>query len=151
MDIRVNQQLGLTSVHTLFVREHNRLAQKTADVLDNGNGRKAYKLNELFEESGLSRGDFIYESARSLVGAKIQTITYNEFLPLLLGKDALGEYTGYDETVEPGIFTEFSTLVIPCFLLNSYKWKRMEAMKPLLYEMLSFNLAKLWRMELILY
>ncbi|NEQ71652.1 MAG: peroxiredoxin [Okeania sp. SIO2C9] len=108
-DIRVNEQLGLTSVHTLFVREHNRLAQKTADVLDDGNGRKADKLNELFEESGLSRGDFIYESARRLVGAKIQTITYNEFLPLLLGKDALAEYTGYDETVEPGIFTEFST------------------------------------------
>ncbi|NES71200.1 MAG: peroxiredoxin, partial [Okeania sp. SIO2D1] len=79
------------------------------DVLDDGNGRKADKLNELFEESGLSRGDFIYESARRLVGAKIQTITYNEFLPLLLGKDALAEYTGYDETVEPGIFTEFST------------------------------------------
>ncbi|NES78053.1 MULTISPECIES: peroxidase family protein [Okeania] len=108
-DIRVNEQLGLISVHTLFVREHNRLADEITDVLDNGNGSKADKLNELFEESGLSRGDFIYESARRLVGAKIQTITYNEFLPLLLGKDALGEYTGYDETLEPGIFTEFST------------------------------------------
>ncbi|WP_094674510.1 peroxidase family protein [Hydrocoleum sp. CS-953] len=108
-DIRVNEQLGLISVHTLFVREHNRLAQKTADVLDNGKGRKANKLNELFEESGLSRGDFIYESARRLVGAEIQTITYNEFLPFLLGKNVLDKYTGYDETVDPGIFTEFST------------------------------------------
>ncbi len=108
-DIRVNEQLGLISVHTLFVREHNRLADKITDVLDNGNGSKADKLNELFEESGLSRGDFIYESARRLVGAEIQTITYNEFLPFLLGKNVLDKYTGYDETVDPGIFTEFST------------------------------------------
>lgn len=108
-DVRVNEQLGLTSVHTLFVREHNRLADKIANILDNGSGSKAKKLDELFEESQLSRGDFIYESARRLVGATIQVITYNEFLPALLGQNTLPDYTGYDDTVNPGIFNEFST------------------------------------------
>ena len=57
----------------------------------------------------LSRGDFVYESARRLVGAKIQNITYKEFLPLLLDDNVIPEYQGYDVTVNPGIFTEFST------------------------------------------
>ncbi|MGK7955991.1 MAG: peroxidase family protein, partial [Crocosphaera sp.] len=108
-DIRVNEQLGLTSVHTLFVREHNRLADELGNTLDKGSGTKFRRLNRLFEESELSRGDFIYESARRLVGAKIQNITYKEFLPLLLDDQVIPKYEGYDDTVNPGIFTEFST------------------------------------------
>ncbi|MEL4896732.1 peroxidase family protein [Crocosphaera sp. Alani8] len=108
-DIRVNEQFGLISVHTLFVREHNRLADELGDILDKGSGKKFRRLNRLFEESELSRGDFVYESARRLVGAKIQNITYKEFLPLLLDDNVIPEYQGYDDTVNPGIFTEFST------------------------------------------
>ena len=108
-DIRVNEQFGLTSVHTLFVREHNRLADQIGGILDQGWGFKFRRLNELFEESELSRGDFIYESARRLVGAKVQIITYNEFLPLLLDDNVITQYDGYDDTVNPGVFTEFST------------------------------------------
>ncbi|MDJ0729968.1 MAG: peroxidase family protein [Crocosphaera sp.] len=108
-DIRVGEQLGLTAVHTLFVREHNRLAEKISQVLDHGHGKKTAQLTQLFQASELSRDDFIYQSARRLVGAEIQIITYKEFLPLLVGKDAIDKYTGYDETVNPSISTEFST------------------------------------------
>ncbi|MDJ0580088.1 peroxidase family protein [Crocosphaera sp.] len=108
-DVRVNEQFGLISVHTLFVREHNRLADRMGRILDRGNGNRFRRLNNLFQESELSRGDFIYESARRLVGAKVQIITYNEFLPLLLDDDVIADYEGYDNTVNPGIFTEFST------------------------------------------
>ena len=90
-DIRVNEQVGLTSLHTLFVREHNRLAGLIASA-----------------NPGLD-GQGIFELARKLVGALMQAITYNEFLPLLLGPDALGPYEGYDAGVDPGIATEFST------------------------------------------
>ena len=90
-DIRANEQVGLTSLHTLFVREHNRLARK---------------IRHRFP--GLS-GDQIYETVRRKVGAIIQVITYKEFLPILLGPDALKPYTGYDSTVNPGIANEFST------------------------------------------
>ncbi|NES73524.1 MAG: peroxiredoxin, partial [Okeania sp. SIO2D1] len=41
--------------------------------------------------------------------AQIQLITYNEFLPLMLGENAIAEYTNYDETVNAGIANEFST------------------------------------------
>lgn len=39
----------------------------------------------------------------------MQVISYNEFLPLLLGAGALPPYTGYDDQVNSGIANEFST------------------------------------------
>jgi len=90
-DVRANEQVGLTAMHTLFVREHNRLASRIAA-----------------DEPGLS-GDEIYERARARVGALIQVITYNEFLPMLLGPDALGAYSGYRDDVDASIDATFST------------------------------------------
>jgi hypothetical protein len=90
-DIRANEQLGLTSLHTLFVREHNRLARSIARITP-----------------GLG-DDQIYERARRIVGAQIQVITYREFLPVLLGNGALAPYRGYRSSVDPGIRNEFAT------------------------------------------
>ncbi len=90
-DIRSNEQVGLTALHTLFVREHNRLAEVLAD-----------------EHPDLS-GHEIFEVARKIVGAQVQVITYHEFLPLLLGPRVIGRYEGYDPSIDPSIATEFST------------------------------------------
>jgi len=90
-DVRANEQIGLAATHTLFVREHNRLAEEIAAA-----------------DPTLS-GEEIYQRARKVVGAEIQAITYNEFLPLLLGNGALDPYSGYDDTVNAGISNEFST------------------------------------------
>jgi peroxidase len=94
-DVRANEQIGLTAMHTLFVREHNRLA-----VL----------LRETFP---YSTDEQLYQMARKIVGAEIQRITYNEFLPILMGPlygSSLETYTGYDPDVDPAIATEFSTV-----------------------------------------
>ena len=90
-DIRANEQLGLTALHTLFVREHNRLAEVIA------------------AENPDLHGHEIFELARKLVGAQMQVITYYEFLPVLLGPGAIGRYEGYDPDVDPTIANEFST------------------------------------------
>lgn len=89
-DVRANEQLGLTAMHTLFVREHNRLADEIAA-----------------SNPGLS-GDDVYQRARRIVGAQMQVITYEEFLPILLGQNALSPYERYDETVDAGIANIFS-------------------------------------------
>lgn len=89
-DIRANEQLGLTVMHTLFVREHNRIAQN------------------LLDDDPDAEPDILYEQARRLVIAKIQVITYQEWLPVLLGPDAIPVYSGYDDDVNPTIFNEFS-------------------------------------------
>lgn len=90
-DIRANEQVGLTAMHTLFVREHNRLAGIIAA-----------------REPGYT-GEQIYQSARRIVGAQLQAITYDEFLPVLLGPGAIAPYSGYDPTVDATICNIFST------------------------------------------
>jgi len=89
-DIRANEQLGLTVMHTLFVREHNRIVQN------------------LLDDDPDADSEVVYEQARRLVIAKIQVITYQEWLPVLLGPDAIPAYSGYDEDINPTIFNEFS-------------------------------------------
>lgn len=89
-DVRANEQVYLTAMHTLFMREHNRLAREIAAA------------------DPTLTGDEVYERARKIVGAEMQVITYNEFLPVLLGPVALAPYTGYDPTVDATISNEFS-------------------------------------------
>lgn len=89
-DVRVNEQLNLTVMHTLWMREHNRIATL---LLQQNNGASV-------EE--------IYQAARRLVIAEIQKITYEEYLPALLGANTMPSYEGYDEDTNPGIYNEFS-------------------------------------------
>ncbi|MBI3412133.1 MAG: peroxidase [Planctomycetes bacterium] len=90
-DVRANENIELTSLHTLFVREHNRLA-----------GKIAAANPTLSDEQ-------IYQLARRYVIAEIESITFNEFLPALLGSNAVKAYAGYNPFVNPGIANEFST------------------------------------------
>ena len=54
-------------------------------------------------------GDEIYEAARAIVAAEMQAITYREFLPIVLGEDALAPYSGYRSDVDATITNEFAT------------------------------------------
>lgn len=107
-DTRVNEQMGLTAVQTLFLREHNRVALSIWNRLDDPS-RHTLSLRKLFQHSGLTKDEFTYQAARKVVGAEIQAITYNEFLPLLLGGNGVGAYHGYNPNVNPGISNEFAT------------------------------------------
>lgn len=89
-DIRANENIFLTAIHTLFVREHNRLC----DVIVANNP--------------INKDEYIYQYARKLVIGMMNCITYNEFLPYLLG--SFPAYDGYDETINAGIKIEFSTV-----------------------------------------
>ncbi len=90
-DERANENIELTAMQTLFVREHNRVAQRIAAA-----------------NPGMS-DEQIFQQARSIAIGEIQAITYNEWLPALLGPNALKPYRGYDATVNPQLANEFST------------------------------------------
>ena len=87
-DVRANENVALTAIHTLFAREHNRIVASLA-------------RSRLPEEAK-------FELARRVVGAEIQYITYNEFLPTLGVR--LDAYRGYNRNVNPGLQNEFATV-----------------------------------------
>ncbi|KAK3609599.1 hypothetical protein CHS0354_038598 [Potamilus streckersoni] len=99
-DIRVNQHPALSSLHTIFLREHNRIAAGLAAVNKNWTDQ------------------ILYDEARKIVGAMLQHITYKEYLPEILG-DAImnlydlnpltsGYFNGYDSSVNPASRNEFA-------------------------------------------
>lgn len=95
-DVRANENVAFTSLNTVFVREHNRLAE----LIDDTHRDLPTDRSERDEE--------IYQRARKLVGAAIQAITYNEFLPAL--GVTLDPYTSYDPSLDASITNEFATV-----------------------------------------
>ncbi|XP_042298513.1 myeloperoxidase-like [Sceloporus undulatus] len=92
-DKRATENLGLTAIHTLFVREHNRLATELK------------KLNPHWD------GEKLYQEARKIVGAVNQIITFRDYLPLVLGTETnkqLPLYKGYNESEDPTVANVFS-------------------------------------------
>ena len=89
-DVRAQENPDLTALQVLFVREHN------------------YQVDRLQEEHPHWSGDRLYETAKAITTAEMVNITYSEFLPHLLGEDAIERYRGYDPTVDPRITEEFA-------------------------------------------
>jgi len=90
-DIRANENPDLIALQTLFMREHNRLAAA------------AQAMNPRWTD------EMLYQSARRVVIAELQAITFNEFLPTLLGRQAVVPYAGYRSGLNPSITNEFAT------------------------------------------
>lgn len=68
-DGRSNQMVSLIAVHTLFAREHNRIAHELSLI-------NPYWTDET-----------LFLEARRIVVAELQHIVYSEFVPELVGKN----------------------------------------------------------------
>ncbi|XP_037800324.1 chorion peroxidase-like [Penaeus monodon] len=100
-DSRVNEQPELAVMHTVWMRQHNRLAE----------GLK--KLNPGWDD------EVLYQEARRIVAAQMQHITYNEYLPIVLGREFMevfglvpkesGYASNYREDIDPSINNAFAT------------------------------------------
>uniref|UniRef100_A0A8C5LB29 Lactoperoxidase n=1 Tax=Jaculus jaculus TaxID=51337 RepID=A0A8C5LB29_JACJA len=92
-DSRASEQILLAALHTLFVREHNRLA------------RELKRLNPQWD------GEKLYQEARKILGAFMQVITFKDYLPIVLGDEMqkwIPPYQGYNESVDPRISNVFT-------------------------------------------
>jgi hypothetical protein len=91
-DRRANENIELTALQTLFVRNHNHIA------------RELQVLHPFWSDEQL------FQEARKLNIAQYQAIVFNGWVPSVLGPRALAAYQGYDSTVNASISTEFSTV-----------------------------------------
>ncbi|XP_028628302.1 lactoperoxidase isoform X1 [Grammomys surdaster] len=92
-DSRASEQILLATSHTLFIREHNRLA------------RELSRLNPHWD------GETLYQEARKIMGAFIQIITFRDYLPIVLGDEMqkwIPPYQGYNESVDPRVSNVFT-------------------------------------------
>lgn len=99
-DGRASEQPALTVIHTIFLREHNRIVEGLRGVNPHWSG------------------ELLFNHARRIVSAQTQHITYNEFLPRILSWNAVnlyglkllpqGYYKDYNPTCNPAIVTEFA-------------------------------------------
>uniref|UniRef100_A0A8B9QFH4 Thyroid peroxidase n=1 Tax=Apteryx owenii TaxID=8824 RepID=A0A8B9QFH4_APTOW len=94
-DSRSSEVTSLAAMHTLWLREHNRLAQALKT------------MNRHWSP------ETVYQEARKIVGALHQIITLRDYIPKIIGPDAfnqyIGLYRGYDPTINPTVSNIFST------------------------------------------
>lgn len=100
-DGRANQIISLTAVHTVFAREHNRIAAELAHYNPHWQDEKLF-----------------YET-RAIVTAKLQHIVYTEWLPHVVGTETMERFAlsisqhGYsydwDNDVNACVTSEFTT------------------------------------------
>ncbi|XP_076043152.1 salivary peroxidase/catechol oxidase-like isoform X2 [Oratosquilla oratoria] len=100
-DSRVNEQPNLAVLHTIWVRQHNQLAERLQ------------QLNPHWTD------EVVFQETRRIVAAQMQHITYNEYLPIILGRSFIetfglitkksGYSTSYNSSVNPSITNAFAT------------------------------------------
>ncbi|KAK9890312.1 hypothetical protein WA026_010414 [Henosepilachna vigintioctopunctata] len=100
-DSRSNENLHLTSMHTIWARHHNNIANNLSRINPHWNDEQ------------------IFQETRKIIGAQMQHITYKEFLPILLGPEIMksfnlypqktGNFQSYNDSVDATIANNFAT------------------------------------------
>uniref|UniRef100_A0AC35U5Q5 Str_synth domain-containing protein n=1 Tax=Rhabditophanes sp. KR3021 TaxID=114890 RepID=A0AC35U5Q5_9BILA len=100
-DFRNTHIPGITVLHNVMLREHNRIARTFSAINTNWSDEK------LFQET------------RKVIGAMMQHIVYSDYLPILVGQANMDKYKltvqptgyfkGYDATCEAAISHPFAT------------------------------------------
>ncbi|CAG2251263.1 PXDN [Mytilus edulis] len=103
-DNRVNVIPTLGAVHTLLVREHNRIAEGLKNL------NRQWSNGKVFDET------------RKIMGAIIQHVTYNEWLPIVIGDQHMDQYnlksserghvSSYDSNLDPSIRNSFAAAAL---------------------------------------
>ena len=119
-DVRAIEQPALAGMHSLFISEHNRIAELLKENVPEANDEE------------------IYQVSRKILGAEFQNVVYDEFLPIVLGNKTMEKYrlalpydneegSDYNSSVVASISNEFATVayrfghsLIPNQLLHSH-------------------------------
>ena len=108
-DVRAMENPNLASLHTLFVREHNRISDRLWYMT---NWTKYG--NENCEHDRCD--ELLYQNSRRILIAEWQNIIYSEWLPQILGHNRMHKFhlkinsnSVYNTSIDPSILVSFST------------------------------------------
>lgn len=89
-DVRVNENVGLLSLETIFIREHNRLCKEL--------------------ETSIPDVELRFQEVSMRVSSIQQSVIYNEYLPALLGPSALPKFSGFNSSCSPQVSIWFDSV-----------------------------------------
>ena len=91
-DVRAREMPGLSISHTIWLREHNRIAKLL--------------------QTTMTDDEEIYQAARRIVVAEWQNVVYGQYMTEVLGEDSLepdSDGTDYKYSTDPQMTNEFAT------------------------------------------
>lgn len=112
---RCKEGSALSSLYTILLNHHNQIAEELSE------------MNQHWED------EVVFEEAKRIVVAEIQHVTYNEFLPVVLGEETMESedlklesqrfYTDYSSQNLVNTLNEVATSVLPIFqTMYSEQW-----------------------------
>ena len=105
-DGRLNENIGLTTVHHVFHSEHNRL---TADIKNVITTEDPTQLTEWQLTPGVWNGERIFQAARFVTEMEYQHLVFEEFGRKV--QPMINLFAGYDTSIDPAISAEFAHAV----------------------------------------
>ncbi len=106
-DGRGNENIGLTTVHTIFHAEHNRLVDHIkAQVLATAD---AAFIAEWQLSPGVWNGERLFQAARFGTEMQYQHLVFEEFARKV--QPEVNLFAGYDSSIDPAIMAEFAHVV----------------------------------------
>lgn len=126
----MDENIALTSIHTLFMREHNRLARALKRINPQWDSETLYqearKINGAYTQVNRTVNAPVFlilssnlKSIQALCffvaqnKSLPQVFVFRDYLPHIVGDEAmlrqLGRYPGYDSNVDPSIANVFAT------------------------------------------
>ncbi len=111
-DGRVNENIGLSSIHSVFHSEHNTVAADITDLLEADGGDPLVSSDfrsEWQNADGTWNGDRVFSAAKWITEMEYQHMVYDEFVRRI--SPSLPIFIGYDPTINAGISAEFASAV----------------------------------------
>ncbi len=112
-DGRGNENIGLTSIHTVFHAEHNRLWAQIQSVINAdaiASGSNTFKNQWLLAGAGSAyNGEYLFQASRFITEMEYQHLVFGEFARKV--QPAIKAFVAYDPTLIPDITAEFAAAV----------------------------------------
>ncbi len=112
-DGRVNENIGLTAVHSVFHSEHNRLAVEidamiTSDPAVTAAERADWQVTNRYA-SAWDYGERLFQAARFVTEMEYQHLAFEEFMRKV--QPQVNVFAGYDPSIDASITAEFAHAV----------------------------------------